>query len=88
MNVSLTPEIEEFIKKKVESGLYVTASEVIRDAMRTYIDIDEIHQKHLQELRQKIQEGLDQLDRGEVIDGDEAFAQLHKMIEARKRKSA
>jgi len=28
MNVSLTPQLEEFVKKKVDSGLYGSASEV------------------------------------------------------------
>ena len=88
MNVSLTPEIEEFIKKQVESGRYVAASEVVRDAMRMFMDSEEIWLKRLEKLRQMIQVGLDQLDRGEFIDGDEAFAQLRKRIDARKRKSA
>ncbi len=34
MHVSLTPELEGIIKKKVESGLYNNASEVIREALR------------------------------------------------------
>lgn len=34
MNLSLTPELERFIKKKVESGMYANASEVVRDALR------------------------------------------------------
>jgi len=34
MNVSLTPELEEFIAVKVESGRYTSASEVVREALR------------------------------------------------------
>jgi len=34
MNVSLTPELEEMVTEKVRSGLYQTASEVVRDALR------------------------------------------------------
>ena len=34
MNVSLTPELEELVNEKVRSGLYQTASEVVRDALR------------------------------------------------------
>ena len=34
MNISLTPELEEAVKRKVESGLYNNASEVIREALR------------------------------------------------------
>ena len=34
MNVSLTPELEELVSEKVRSGLYQTASEVVREALR------------------------------------------------------
>ena len=34
MNVSLTDELETLIAKKVKSGLYNNASEVVRDALR------------------------------------------------------
>lgn len=34
MNVSLTPELETLISKKVESGRYTSASEVVREALR------------------------------------------------------
>jgi antitoxin ParD1/3/4 len=34
MNVSLTPELEEMVNEKIRSGLYQTASEVVRDALR------------------------------------------------------
>lgn len=34
MNVSLTPKLEEFVRREVASGLYNNASEVIREALR------------------------------------------------------
>ena len=34
MNVSLTPELEEMVNEKVRTGLYQTASVVVRDALR------------------------------------------------------
>jgi len=34
MNISITPELHEFVKKKVRSGLYGNASELVRDALR------------------------------------------------------
>lgn len=37
MNVSLTPELEQYIRRKVESGLYSNASEVVRDALRLLV---------------------------------------------------
>jgi putative addiction module CopG family antidote len=37
MNVSLTVELEKYIRRKVASGLYNNASEVIRDALRLHV---------------------------------------------------
>lgn len=34
MNVSVTPELYELVQRKVNSGLYGNASEVVRDALR------------------------------------------------------
>ncbi|MBM3599471.1 MAG: type II toxin-antitoxin system ParD family antitoxin [Alphaproteobacteria bacterium] len=34
MNVSLTPTLEKFVRRKVASGLYNNASEVVRDGLR------------------------------------------------------
>lgn len=38
MNVSLTPELERYVRKKVKSGYYNNASEVVREALRAMIE--------------------------------------------------
>ncbi len=40
MNVSLTPQLQAFVRRKVESGLYNNASEVIREGLRLLIERD------------------------------------------------
>jgi antitoxin ParD1/3/4 len=59
MNVSLTPELEQYIQEKVSSGLYYSASEVIREGLRLLKEREQIQKMRLQELRQDIQAGLD-----------------------------
>jgi len=59
MNVSLTPELEQYVQEKVSSGLYYSASEVIREGLRLLREREQLHQIRLQELRQDIQAGLD-----------------------------
>jgi antitoxin ParD1/3/4 len=78
MNVSLTPELEKFITRKVESGLYRSASEVIREGLRLLDDHDRRREIQFGELRDKIQTGLTQLNRGEGIPGDQAYAQMKR----------
>jgi len=59
MNVSLTPQLEALVKKKVESGLYGSASEVMREALRLLDEHDRLRSMRLEELRAEIQKGLD-----------------------------
>ncbi len=59
MNVSLTPELEQFVQEKVSSGLYYSASEVIREGLRLLKEREQFHQIRSSELRQDIQAGLD-----------------------------
>jgi antitoxin ParD1/3/4 len=66
MNVSLTPELEQLIHKKVETGLYLSASEVVREALRLLDERDRLQALKFEEIRKEIQIGIDQADRGEV----------------------
>lgn len=61
MNVSLTPELERLVNEKVESGLYQTASEVVREALRLLKERDRAREL----LRDDVQAGFNQLSRGE-----------------------
>lgn len=71
MNVSLTPELETLVHDKVESGLYTSASEVVREALRLLRERDQIQQQRLAELKREIAIGLEQLDRGESTTYDD-----------------
>jgi len=65
MNVSLTPKLEIFVKQKVEKGLYNSASEVVREALRLLEERDVLQNMKLDALRKEINQGLESLDRGE-----------------------
>ena len=66
MNVSLTPELERLVNAKIESGLYQTASEVIREALRLLQQRDE----HVRFLLSDAAAGLDQVQPGKSGDRD------------------
>lgn len=63
MHVSLTPELENQVRLKVESGLYNNASEVVRESLRLMLERDAINQR----LKEELTIGLAQLKRGEGI---------------------
>ena len=68
MNVSLTPELERFVTDKVDTGLYQTASEVVREALRLLKDRD--MEREL--LRVDVQAGLKQGASGRATRFDKA----------------
>lgn len=91
MNVSLTPELEQFVHEKVKSGRYLSASEVVREALRLLEERDRLYQAKLAELQQHLAIGIEQADRGELIDGDDVFAELEddvRQVEADQRRTA
>jgi antitoxin ParD1/3/4 len=82
MNVSLTPELEKLVESKVQSGRYQSASEVIREGLRLLDDQDRLRNAQLEEVRRKIQGGIDQLDKGEGIEGRTVLAELKQKSQA------
>ncbi|WP_373527964.1 type II toxin-antitoxin system ParD family antitoxin [Nostoc sp.] len=80
MNISLTPELEQLVKDKVNSGRYHSVSEVMGEALRLLDERDRLREQRLAELKAKIQVGIEALDRGEVVDGEEVFAEIEEDI--------
>jgi antitoxin ParD1/3/4 len=80
MNVSLTPELEQIINFKVQSGLYNSASEVVRAGIRLLQQRDELREMKLQALRTEIQKGIDDLEAGRFRDGREAMAEKRELL--------
>jgi antitoxin ParD1/3/4 len=85
MNVSLTPELERRIAEKVESGLYTTASEVVREGLRLLFARSDLLDQQTARWRAEIEVGLDELDRGEVVPMDAAFAEARERVASCRR---
>jgi antitoxin ParD1/3/4 len=58
MNVNLTPQLEELVRSKVASGLYTSASEVVREALRLMDEQDRLRSAKFEQLRDDIRAGL------------------------------
>lgn len=59
MNVNLTPELELLVRRKVASGMYTSASEVVREALRLMEEQDQMRTVRLEQLRQDVRKGLE-----------------------------
>lgn len=71
-NISLTPEQAAFVKEVVEDGEYQNASEAVRDALRALQHRRKEDALRLRGLRAQIKAGVDALDRGDVVEVDDA----------------
>jgi antitoxin ParD1/3/4 len=88
MNVSLTPELEEFVSTKVKSGRYHSASEVVREALRLLEERDQERQTQLAEFNRELSRRLDMLDQGYHVDPEQVRAKFQQKYEARKKSRA
>lgn len=68
MNFSLTPNLEQFVRDRANSGDYNNASEVVREALRLLKRHEEIQALKLQKLKQALQEAETDLENGDFTD--------------------
>jgi antitoxin ParD1/3/4 len=85
MNVNLGTVFDSFIAELLETGMYQTQSEVVREGLRLLKEREEWKQLRLAELRKEIAIGSEQADRGEFVDGEKALAEIRRRSAARKR---
>ncbi len=88
MNVSLTPELEELVSAKVQTGRYSSASEVVREALRLLEDRDRAKAAQLAEFNDELGRRLALLDRGKHVDAEVARTRLLRKSEDRRKKRA
>jgi antitoxin ParD1/3/4 len=88
MNILLNAEQSAFIQTQLQSGQFSTAEAVIATALQIMATQQADYQDWLEETRVKIKEGMEDLERGNVVDGEAFMAELQQKLEQKKRKSA
>jgi len=86
MNISLTPELDSFVERKVNSGFYHSASEVIREGLRLLKERDALQEIRAEELRKQVRQGFAQIEQGDSLEFSSAEEIVsHIAQEGRKR---
>ena len=85
MTVTLTAEQEQFITEQLKDGHYRSATDVVARSLGMLRAQEEFIRSNSAELREKIASGMDQIRRGEVVDGRTAIQHLRKKLHQRKR---
>ncbi|WP_337171682.1 type II toxin-antitoxin system ParD family antitoxin [Gemmatimonas aurantiaca] len=82
LNVSLTPELEEYVASKVDGGTYKSASEVVRDGLRLLQAADESKAEWAAGARARIEHGWQEAQNGQLVDGPAAMERIKSRMEA------
>lgn len=89
LNVSLPPELENRVRQHVESGLYGSASEVIREALRLFEAYQNMREASLLALRSEIEQGIADIEAGKIREVDiESIKQRGRSRLAERAKTA
>ena len=86
MNVQLDSETEKLVEQEIRSGKFQDATALVGAAVKHFLIAREFGEEYTrQEIEEKIARGLSQLDRGEGLDGDQAFEKLRRRGEELQR---
>lgn len=81
MTLTLTPELERFVREEVRGGAFASSSEYVRDLVRErYLKVRDRAAK-LQALDSALARAIADAEAGRVIPIDEAFQRLRAELE-------
>lgn len=79
MQLTVPPDLETLIKKRLSSGGYANAEDVLRRALEAQDAEESLTDEERLALSAHIEEGFQQAERGELIDGAQARRELQAM---------
>jgi putative addiction module CopG family antidote len=80
MTVTLTAEQEKFIAEQLAGGHYRDVADIITQSLGMLRAQEELIRSNAAELREKIVTGMEQIRRGEMVDGRTAIRNLRENL--------
>ena len=78
LTITVTPELEAFIRERVATGRFDTASDVVREGLKLLEGREHEREAVLDEIRREIAVGLEDAKAGNLSDGEAFFAELER----------
>jgi Arc/MetJ-type ribon-helix-helix transcriptional regulator len=85
MDLILTPDMQRFVDESVRSGRFAAPEDVVLAALAAFMgdnSLSSMSSDEMEEMypgfREKIAEGIRSADAGELVDGEEFFAELER----------
>jgi antitoxin ParD1/3/4 len=88
LNVSLTPTLQKYVRSKVKSGQYESASEVSRDSLRALQERDQAATSFWSDVRTKVAEARREVAEGRTVDGETAMNEIIAELDATEARRA
>jgi antitoxin ParD1/3/4 len=85
MTITLTSEQEKFVSEQIKRGYYRSPDDVVAQGLGMLRDQEAFIRDNEIELREKIAVGLDQIRRGEVVEGKTVFRNIRAKLKQRGR---
>jgi antitoxin ParD1/3/4 len=76
MTIELKPEVEALIQRRLDSGEFLSPEEVIERALEFFAIEEDWLATNRGEIASHIQEGWDEAERGELIDGNDVRTEM------------
>jgi antitoxin ParD1/3/4 len=83
MQIVIPPEVEILIERQLSTGKYQNANEVLLAAVKLLQAQEDIYRGRLSELQTDALLGWEAAQRGEVVDGASALAQIRTNLRSR-----
>jgi antitoxin ParD1/3/4 len=88
VDITLTPQLKKYVQTKIKTGGYTSASEVVREALRTLEQKEQERENALEDFHSEQNRRIASLDGGESLEGEKAFVSLGKRSRPAHKKSA
>ena len=82
MTIELKPEVEALIQRRLDSGEFLSPEDVIERALEVFSFEEDWLAMNRGEIASQIQEGWDEAERGELIDGDDVRTEMAEQKKA------
>ncbi|NER92560.1 MAG: type II toxin-antitoxin system ParD family antitoxin [Symploca sp. SIO1B1] len=87
MPVALPPELEKFIQNQVTSGKYASVDEVFLAGIKLLEERERLYQGRFEELRSEIMVGVEEANRGELLEVETVINRLQEKLQQRRIQS-
>jgi antitoxin ParD1/3/4 len=76
LTVNISPSRESFVRDRVAAGRFVTASQVVEEALALLEERERHREAIIDEIRRDIEIGFEQAEAGELRDGEAVFEEI------------